>query len=217
MNLRDLATPALLIVLATALVACDNAAGPSATVVDTTAIADPPPPPPEPELVPEAAAVTVYADPSGGLMAPDLAEFSDYPARVYEGPRVSPILTPENRNYRTRITQASTEPVNFAGNKVVAVFGCGSGCTGGYIVDVESGNVTSLGLGGESQPYMQLNYRPDSQLLIATWEFPSYETESSICHYQRYVWDGEKLVPSGGALSSYSPAIGMCNPYNEYQ
>lgn len=198
------------VVILAALAACSDDANNPRTVVDTTAIADPLPPPPEPELVPEPEPVVEAVDPSNGWMSPHFAGFNEHTVQVYSGARVPPVLTEENRSYRTRINETSTWPVDFAGNKVITTFGCGGGCQSGYIVDVETGAVTPLGLGGEDQMYMQLNYRADSNLLVASWEQSSDSGYGWTCFYQRYLWNGQTLAPMGTTNAVNRPDIGMC-------
>jgi hypothetical protein len=62
--------------------------------------------------------------------------FSDYPVRqIYQGKPIAPILSKDQRWYKTVIRQGAKSKVQFAGHYTVPVFGCGAGCAAFYIVD----------------------------------------------------------------------------------
>jgi hypothetical protein len=68
--------------------------------------------------------------------------FSDYPVhQIYQSKPCAPILSKDQRWYRTVIRQGAKSKVQFAGHYTVPVFGCGAGCGGFYIVDSISGKV----------------------------------------------------------------------------
>ena len=69
--------------------------------------------------------------------------FSQYPA-VVERARAASInfrRSPDARTYRTRLSDALGEGVNFAGHYVIAGWGCGTGCTNGAVIDARDGRV----------------------------------------------------------------------------
>ena len=71
------------------------------------------------------------------------ARFEDYPAdTVWQGspPRLN-FPTPSERMFKTRLTEAAKEPANFAGHYRMAYWGCGSNCSAGALIDLQTGNV----------------------------------------------------------------------------
>ena len=76
--------------------------------------------------------------------------FEDFPAQSdWSGPRTAvKLATPSERMFRTKLTDASKEPPDFAGHFRVALWGCGSQCVAGGIVDLETGVVYPPPLGG---------------------------------------------------------------------
>lgn len=74
-----------------------------------------------------------------------LPRFEDYPvpeAWLSKPARVK-LTTRSERMFRTRLTNATKEPPNFAGHYRFTVWGCGSNCSSGALVDLDTGNVFS--------------------------------------------------------------------------
>lgn len=68
--------------------------------------------------------------------------FEKYPARrIYKGAPARPNLNEEQRSFRTVIRRGARSPVQFAAHYTVPEFGCGTGCSGFYIVDSITGRV----------------------------------------------------------------------------
>jgi hypothetical protein len=69
--------------------------------------------------------------------------FEDYPVtEKWSGPSAPLKLTSRSgRMYRTRLTTASKEAPNFAGRYRFAIWGCGSNCAAGAVVDLPTGAV----------------------------------------------------------------------------
>jgi hypothetical protein len=72
--------------------------------------------------------------------------FDDYPAKpISNATPKAPInykSDPIAREYKSTIThQYNTQPINFAGHYVLAMWQCGAPCTGCAIIDVLTGNV----------------------------------------------------------------------------
>lgn len=72
--------------------------------------------------------------------------FEDHPVReTYTGPVHAPVLaTSEQRQFRTRLRNAAKGKPNFAGRYILGLWGCGSGCLMGGVVDAKTGKVTML-------------------------------------------------------------------------
>jgi len=61
--------------------------------------------------------------------------------RLYRGAPASPILSKDQRTFRTVIRRGAKSPVEFAGHYTLPRFGCGTGCSAFYIVDSINGKV----------------------------------------------------------------------------
>lgn len=77
---------------------------------------------------------------------PQFPKFADYPVtEIFKGTSAKPILTtPHQRLYRTRIRDAAAKGANFAGHYAIAEWGCGTGCSGTAMVDVQTGKTFDL-------------------------------------------------------------------------
>jgi len=69
--------------------------------------------------------------------------FEDFPAPTdWKGPAAVVTLTARSeRVYRTRLLKAAKEPPNFATHYRFTIWGCGSECASGAIVDLATGQV----------------------------------------------------------------------------
>lgn len=106
--------------------------------------------------------------------AANLPKFEQYPAKaVYNGVPARIVLDTEfKRGFRTRLRHAATLPADFAGDHVLALWGCGSNCIMGAAVNLKTGYVVELpgsvsGWLGDEDEGDKLQYRKDSRLLIA--------------------------------------------------
>ena len=120
--------------------------------------------------------VLVLASFAGGGPVPAAAQaplFADYPAQVYSGPVRAPNLAshPDARTYATRLRNAAKGPVNFAGEYVLAYWGCGAECLMGAAINARTGQVIFLPgsiccwfeAGDNINP---IDYKIDSHLII---------------------------------------------------
>lgn len=91
--------------------------------------------------------------------------------KIYTGKTSKVILsTPEARNYRTILREASKETVNYSGEFVLTYWGCGCCCRSAAIVSIKTGRVLFFP-DAITQPPADINedvlqFRPDSRLLI---------------------------------------------------
>ena len=68
--------------------------------------------------------------------------FEDFPvAENWNGPPALKLTTRSERMFRTRLTDAGKEPPNFAGHYRIAYWGCGSVCSAGALIDLQTGEV----------------------------------------------------------------------------
>jgi len=113
--------------------------------------------------------------------------FGDYPARPYSGPTRLPTFTGPTKQYatfRTRIREGMRGGPNFGGHLAVIQFGCGTGCSVVMVGDVETGAVHGFPLGGEDVQGLDLDYRRDSDLVLARFQ------DGERCVSARYRWTG---------------------------
>ena len=128
------------------------------------------------------------------------ATFEDYPAALYSGPRAEPDFSGEQSGYleyETRVRDAARQAPDFAGRQVATQVGCGTGCRWGFLVDVQTGVLTDLPLGGEEYPYLAYEHRADSRLLRTRWEIRAVDQEEAGCMRQDFVWTGASFTSLG--------------------
>lgn len=95
-------------------------------------------------------ALSCLAPPVAGAVAQALGTppvFADFPAvRVYKG-KASPVdlsSHPRARMFRTRLRQTAGERPNFAGEWIVATWGCGTACQMVSLINARTGRVMML-------------------------------------------------------------------------
>ena len=107
-------------------------------------------------------------------------KFEDFPAPAdWKGAATELKLTNRSeRLFRTRLLQASKEPPNFATHYRLTVWGCGSQCISGAVIDLTTGEVIAPPLAKSGNAWMSFNVcqsayegsgvevRPDSRLMI---------------------------------------------------
>lgn len=100
--------------------------------------------------------------------------FSQYSAHV-ERARAKSIdfSRPSNKTYKTRLSEALRDGVNFAGHYVIVGWGCGTGCTNAAVIDGRTGKVfwpvqfynidASYGDGYSDE---QIEFKKNSRLMV---------------------------------------------------
>ncbi|GJE62682.1 hypothetical protein [Methylobacterium trifolii] len=114
-------------------------------------------------------------------------DFGAYRVDVYRGPSRQPDFQGRDRasaGYRTRIRQGMQGPPNFGGRLRVIEIGCGTRCVFHPVVDLPTGRVANFPINSDDHPDLDLDYRPDSRLVIAKWQ-----TEKG-CGTEAFVWNG---------------------------
>ena len=100
-------------------------------------------------------------------------QFEDYRVARYQGPSRAPDLTshPDAPTYRTRIRNAAKEKPGFAGEYIIATWGCGANCLMGAAISAKTGAVVFLPGSiccwniDNQDP---IDYKADSKLLVLT-------------------------------------------------
>lgn len=101
-----------------------------------------------------------------------IPQFSQFRiSEMHRGRNAPLIMTTEQRNYRTRLGEASRQPPNFAGRFVLTYWGCGTACVTGAVYDALTGRVTdipfSICCAQPSAPnFNAIEFRPNSRLVI---------------------------------------------------
>jgi Protein of unknown function (DUF2939) len=178
-------------------------------------------PPSRPEAVPAPSPSQQLDQQSGAnAMAPDIAtapevpaptappfsgaQFGAYGVEIYRGPLSYPDFAGAQRQfraYRTMIRQGVDQGVQFGGHYAVVLFGCGTDCGTGYIEDVTTGKVFDLPVGGDANPDMNLDYKPNSFLLKAYWRSDlayvgdqrANSDPDPTCDFEDFLWDGSQF------------------------
>ena len=114
------------------------------------------------------------------LSSATIPGFQDYlVTNLWHGPPPALILTkPWERMFQTRLRNAANGPPNFAGHMRVVLWGCGSECIAGAVVDLENAAVLSPPLAStttnsgrvsfcqSAYEHSGVEYRVDSRLMI---------------------------------------------------
>lgn len=101
-----------------------------------------------------------------------LPHFKDYPvSKVYTGVNAPVVLKRDDRMFRTRLREASKEKPNFAGHYIVTIWGCGTSCVMGAVVDAKTGrvywwNFTVCCWPNVDLKFQPIEYRLNSKLIV---------------------------------------------------
>lgn len=135
----------------------------------------------------------------GSVRQEDIPKFEDHAAAVWNGRKRALNLSshPDARMFRTRLREAWTGGVNFAGQFIVTYWGCGTGCVQGAIIDARTGKVYFpdelqgmgfgvLGFDIEGEP---MEYRKESKLFVIRGVTADNEDPGTTW----LVWEGAKF------------------------
>ena len=135
--------------------------------------------------------------------------FEDYPVtEIWRGTKAPLKLTirPE-RMFRTNLTKAAKEPPNFAGHYRMTYWGCGSLCSAGALVDLQTGDVFPPPLadpnGGGWDRWIMCGacfdgtgdkFRVDSRLMIVRCGLNySERLQKNVPDVYYFVWEGTRF------------------------
>jgi hypothetical protein len=130
--------------------------------------------------------------------AKHLPRFEDFPVTEHWDGVPAPVrlATRSERMFRTRLTQAAKEPPNFASHYRIVIWGCGSNCRAGAVVDLKSGVVfppplssggegwNRWGIGSEEIEH-DIDSRPNSRLAIVN--------SMDVPDVYYFVWEGNRF------------------------
>ncbi|WP_168380020.1 hypothetical protein [Acinetobacter indicus] len=109
--------------------------------------------------------------------------------KIYQGKPATLKITDEYiKNYRTRLQEALNQDVEFAGEYVVAEWGCGSSCVIHSFINKRTGVVLDHVFGGEGGPFLKEVYL-NSRLVKA---FGENEADGKFYTYY-YLLEGNQL------------------------
>lgn len=107
------------------------------------------------------------------------------------------------KTFRTNLSNALKEGVNFAGHYVLASWGCGTNCGDHGIIDARTGNVyfpeelEGIGIGFCEIDYENIEpvaFKPDSRLLVLSgFKGGDLSSENASCGIYYFEWTGTKL------------------------
>lgn len=124
-------------------------------------------------------------------------KFSDFPTRAWTPGKAAPILdTPGKRNFRTMIREGAQDGPAFGDRYRLAVWGCGTACQQGALVDTRSGRVVPAPDG-----ILGYDLQAGSRLLVVSPLDPEFhETladrrKSAYPVPSYYVLEGGRFVP----------------------
>ena len=95
-----------------------------------------------------------------------LPQFKDYPAKLYAGKPAKLLLNNETAKlFKTRLSEALKQKPVYAGEYVLASWGCGTQCVSYTFVNKRTGQVLDKDFGGETGDEIK-SFKVDSKLLI---------------------------------------------------
>jgi len=122
-----------------------------------------------------------------------LPDFSDYPAKVFTGPRRFP---KEDDWPDPSWREDSREPINFAGHFTHVIMNCGTGCTSDWVVDRTNGERIPTPSGERDVEPLSIDTRSDSNLMKITWVSSRNDLTGETfppCFKQSFVWTGSEF------------------------
>jgi len=120
--------------------------------------------------------------------------FDGFKVNVYTGKLSNPDFStnPGAKRFITRIKSACEKGVNFAGHYTLAIWGCGSGCQSGVVVDRKTGEIyDGYGTSWGSK------FKIDSQLIVRN--IGALDTATNLIEYCAYcnvnteIWTGKEF------------------------
>lgn len=134
---------------------------------------------------------------SHSASADTIPQFRSYPAPpIYSGPSVPPNLSSQQaKQYRTRLRDGAAQPANFNGHYRMVIWGCGTECVTGAVIDKLNGHVFFLPFSiccstDQDANFKAIEFRLTSRLLV----FSGLRNEIRPDGDHFYEFDGERFV-----------------------
>lgn len=124
-------------------------------------------------------------------------QFKDFPAgEQYRGKSHAVVLAGDARRFRTRLKDAAKGKPNFAGHYIVAIWGCGTECLEGAIIDVKTGRVYMLPFTlccwrMVDDDFKPLEFRSNSKLMVFSGARNEKDNDNG-AHY--YKFENNRLI-----------------------
>ena len=141
---------------------------------------------------------------------PNAPAFSRYPAALWKG-KLAPVSQSSRlaRKYRTIMRSTQTQGPDFAGHLSIALWGCGTACTGWAAIDAGTGRVISLPhsspiRGNHNLDDDKVFYQKESRLLILEGALGDEEVNEGLTYL---LWTGH-----GFRKLAFYPRASICRP-----
>ncbi|WP_162623208.1 hypothetical protein [Confluentibacter sediminis] len=121
--------------------------------------------------------------------------FDKYQSEIYNGKLAEPDFNsyPEAKRYITRIKEECKNGINFAGKYTLVIWGCGSSCQSGVIVDRINGKIY-----GDYLSALGSEFRKDSRMIILNSGLIDEETElinfHNMAELSVKLWNGSEFI-----------------------
>ena len=151
--------------------------------------------------------------------------FEDFPVAEKWTPPAAPVqfTTPSEKMFLTNLTNASKEPPNFAGHFRFVMWGCGSNCGAGAVVDLVTGLVYPPPLGARGDGWSRwmmssgffegsgVDFKVDSRLVVVKASSSIFKASVPDVYY--FVSEGDRfrqlLFVSGKQPSNAKPTTSI--------
>jgi hypothetical protein len=139
------------------------------------------------------AVVTLSARGYGSETPPRFQDYASKSVAIKKDAALD-LVTGRARDYRTRLREAMKLPANFASHYRLVLWGCGTGCATGAVIDKSDGRVIFLPFTiccseDTSDKFEPIAYRQDSRLIV----FSGLMNETGVNGAHYYVFDGRKF------------------------
>jgi len=133
-------------------------------------------------------------EPSNSSEQTNVPQFKDYPSKeAYTGKPAKLLLNNDTAKlFRTRLREALTQEPEFAGEYVMAVWGCGTECRSYTFVNKRTGQVIEQSFGGENGDEPE-KFKLNSNLLVAHGTEYDNDYNEIGYHASFYVLENDKF------------------------
>ena len=122
-------------------------------------------------------------------------DFDKYKSEIYNGKLAEPDFNsyPDAKRYITRIKEECKNGINFAGKYTLVIWGCGSPCQSGVVVDRINGKIYA-----DYFSTFGSEFRKDSRMIILNSGLNDGKTELINSHYKVELsielWNGSEFI-----------------------